>query len=162
MEPMEFMQRPRLRGGRFWPGAQTPCRARRSRGSTPRQAQTVHRTVCVRARRLHLIRFHGVLAPNAKLRKAVVPVPTATVLTPAHIGDGAHTPTGSAKGRLRWAQLLKRVFDIDIERCPDCGGPLIAAIEEPAAITRILTHLGLAAQPPPRAPARRVDLFQAA
>ena len=60
--------------------------------------------------------------------------------------------------------MLKRVFDIDIERCPLCGGQLklIAAIEEPAAITRILTHLGLAEQPPPRTPAVRVDLFQAA
>jgi hypothetical protein len=58
----------------------------------------------------------------------------------------------------------KRGFDIDIEHCPHCGGQLklFAAIEEPAAITRILTHLGLAAQPPPRAPAVRVDLFEAA
>ena len=39
---------------------------------------------------------------------------------------------------------------------------LIAVIEEPAAIARILTHLGLAAQPPPRAPSLRLDLFQAA
>jgi len=56
------------------------------------------------------------------------------------------------------------VFDIDIERCPRCGGNLkiIAAIEEPAVIERILTHLGLCAQPPPRTPARLVDLFQAA
>jgi hypothetical protein len=38
----------------------------------------------------------------------------------------------------------------------------LSAIEEPAAIARILTHLGLAAQPPPRAPAVRVDLFEAA
>jgi len=76
----------------------------------------------------------------------------------------AHLPVGSAKGRMRWAQLLKRVFDIDIERCPHCGGQLklIAAIEDAAAIARILTHLGLAALTPPRAPARRVDLFQAA
>ena len=44
-----------------------------------------------------------------------------------------------------------------------CGGrlKLIAAIEEAAVIQRILTHLGLAAQPPPRAPAVRVDLFEA-
>ena len=113
--------------------------------------------------RLHLIRFHGVLAPNAKLRKAVVPVPP-VVTAPAQEGDGAYLSAGSTKGRMRWAQLLKRVFDIDIERCPHCGGQLklIAAIEEPAAIVRILTHLGLAAQPPPRAPAVRVDLFQAA
>jgi hypothetical protein len=35
---------------------------------------------------------------------------------------------------MSWARLLKRVFDIDIERCPECGGKLkiIAAIEEPA------------------------------
>jgi hypothetical protein len=39
---------------------------------------------------------------------------------------------------------------------------IIAAIEEPAVIERILTHLGLSAQPPPRTPARRVDIFQAA
>ena len=83
---------------------------------------------------------------------------------PAHAGDCAHTPPGSVRGRMRWAQLLKRVFDIDIAQCPHCGGQLklIAAIEEPAAIARILTHLGLAAQPPPRAPAVRVDLLQAA
>jgi hypothetical protein len=117
--------------------------------------------------RLHLIRFHGVLAPNATLRKAVVPVPvppTASAPAPMHAGDCAHLPVGSAKGRMRWAQLLKRVFDIDIERCPHCGGQLklIAVIEDAAAIARLLTHLGLAAQPPPRALARRVDLFQAA
>jgi hypothetical protein len=23
--------------------------------------------------------------------------------------------------RMSWARLLKRVFDIDIERCPQCG-----------------------------------------
>ena len=60
--------------------------------------------------------------------------------------------------------MLKRVFDIDIEQCPHCGGQLklIAAIEEPAVIRRILTHLGLAAQPPPLAPAVRMDLYQTA
>ena len=44
------------------------------------------------------------------------------------------------------------MFDLDIERCPHCGGNLkiIAAIEEPAVIERMLTHLGLCAQPPPR------------
>ena len=33
-----------------------------------------------------------------------------------------------------WARLLKRVFDIDLEHCPQCGGDLkiIAAIEDPA------------------------------
>jgi len=25
---------------------------------------------------------------------------------------------------MSWARLLKRVFDIDIEHCPNCGGAL--------------------------------------
>jgi hypothetical protein len=43
-----------------------------------------------------------------------------------------------------WAQRLKRVFAIDIERCWRCGGTLkvIASIEEPEVIARILAHLG--------------------
>ena len=106
--------------------------------------------------RLHLIRFYGVLAPNAKLRSQVVPVPPARTTA----GEGDCTQAHGKPARLRWAQLLKRVFDIDIERCA-CGGKLklVAVIEEPSVMEKILTHLGLSPQPPPRAKARRVDLF---
>ena len=40
-------------------------------------------------------------------------------------------------------QRLKRMFAIDIETCPHCGGTLrvIACIEEPALIARILGHV---------------------
>src|SRR5215831_8425062 len=64
--------------------------------------------------------------------------------------------------RMSWARLLKRVFDIDVKHCPNCGGALkiIAAIEDPPVIDKILSHLGLPTRAPPRAPARRVDLFQ--
>jgi hypothetical protein len=50
---------------------------------------------------------------------------------------------------MSWARLLKRVFDIDIEHCPNCGGALkiIAAIEDPRVIVRILSHLGLPTRP---------------
>ena len=63
-----------------------------------------------------------------------------------------------------YARLLKRVFGFDLERCPQCGGELkiIAAIEAPAVIVRILTHLVLPARAPPRSPARPLALFQAA
>ena len=37
---------------------------------------------------------------------------------------------------------------------------IIAAIEDPPVIVRILTHLGLPTRAPPRAPAQRVGLFQ--
>jgi hypothetical protein len=39
---------------------------------------------------------------------------------------------------------LKRVFNIDIETCKTCGGrvKIIACIEDPLVIEKILTHLG--------------------
>lgn len=45
---------------------------------------------------------------------------------------------------LTWAQRLKRVFAIEIETCQRCGGQLrvIASIEAPPVIARILEHLG--------------------
>jgi hypothetical protein len=48
------------------------------------------------------------------------------------------------------------VFDSGLEHCPNCGGELkiIAAILEQPVIEKLLTHLGLQARAPPRAPAR--------
>ena len=65
-----------------------------------------------------------------------MPILVLVATAPAHAGDCAHTRAGSAKGRLGWAQLLKRVFHIDIQRCLHGGGQLklIAAIEEPTVI----------------------------
>lgn len=55
-----------------------------------------------------------------------------------------------------WAKLLRRVFDLDLQHCPNCGGELkiIAAILEQPVGEKILTHLGLQARAPPKAPAR--------
>jgi hypothetical protein len=65
---------------------------------------------------------------------------------------------------MNWARLLKRVFDIYLERCPNCSGALklIAAFEEPAVIASILTHLGLPTRARPRSPVRPPALFQVA
>ena len=60
--------------------------------------------------RLHLIRFHGVLAPNAKLRELVVPQQPAA---PAQQAEPAKCEAGCAHhrpARLGWAKLLKRVL----------------------------------------------------
>ena len=101
--------------------------------------------------RMHLTRYHGVFAPHSRLRAAV---------TPAGRGIGAQKaparssePGQSASSRhvaMDWARRLKRVFGIEIERCARCGGRLkiIASIEDPQVIARILAHLErTAAQP---------------
>ena len=46
---------------------------------------------------------------------------------------------------MTWAQRLKRVFSIGIEKCGKCGGPvrIIASIEDPHVIQKTLKHLGL-------------------
>jgi hypothetical protein len=54
--------------------------------------------------------------------------------------------------------LLKRVFAIDMERCPASQQGrlrIIAAIMERSVIQKILRHLKLAAEPPPNPPARQ-------
>jgi hypothetical protein len=98
--------------------------------------------------RLHLIRFHGVLAPHAKLRAPILACPTQQ--TTEHAAHPGHAH-GSAPTRIGWARLLKRVFEIDIELCPGCGARLkiIAAIVDPQGIVQILTHLGLPARTAP-------------
>ena len=87
-------------------------------------------------------------------------VPTPADNSAEHAADDIHAHPSPA--RMSWAYLLKRVFDIDLEQCPECGGALkiLAAIEVPAVITKILTHLRLPARAPPGSPARPVVLFQ--
>jgi hypothetical protein len=48
---------------------------------------------------------------------------------------------------MSWARRLKRVFGVEIEGCARCGGKLtiIASIEEPEVIARILAHMEKAA-----------------
>ena len=97
------------------------------------------------------------------------PTPSCALVVPQEVPQVPETPAQQPKPaaceancahhravRLSWAKLLKRVFDLDLQHCPNCGGDLriIAAILEPPVIEKILTHLGLQARAPPRAPAR--------
>jgi len=58
--------------------------------------------------------------------------------------------------RYAWADLLRRVFAVDVLECPECGGRLriMAAIHPPEATRAILECFGLPSRPPPAAPAR--------
>lgn len=58
--------------------------------------------------------------------------------------------------RISWARLLRRVFNIDISVCSKCKGQIriIAAIEDPKVIKKILDHMGLPSSAPRLQPAR--------
>ena len=99
--------------------------------------------------RVNLTRFHGVFAPNSKHR---------ILVTPARRGKGGQKAIGQDKmpeerrTAMTWAHRLKRVFNIDVDRCAHCGGPakVIACIEDPVVIKKILSHLlgkALSAEP---------------
>ena len=83
-------------------------------------------------------------------RSEIIPSPVEQATEPAC--DHAHAQ--GAPARMSWARLLKLVFDIDIEHCPNCGGRLkiIAAIEDPPVIVRILTLGTLRASPTTASP----------
>jgi hypothetical protein len=51
---------------------------------------------------------------------------------------------------------MRHAFEADVLACSQCGGRmvLIATIQDPVVITRILTHLGLSLDPGAPDPAR--------
>ena len=101
-------------------------------------------------RRLNLVRYHGILAPNARDRPQVVPAPPSPPVPPAD-GDSPAPPL--RPHRLTWAALLARVFALDVTVCPTCGGRLrwIAALTDPASVRRYpwayTKHMQLRATP---------------
>jgi hypothetical protein len=104
-----------------------------------------------------LLVYHGILAPNAAWRPAVVPAAA------AEESAAAEADSGAGNGRhIAGAPVLQRVFEVDVLACPRCDGrlELLATLEEPAVARRILTHVGLPAEPvAPRAPPPAPDAF---
>jgi hypothetical protein len=123
--------------------------------------------------RKHRHRYHGVFAPNHRLRKAVTSLAIGNVgrgreaVTGGHAAGGRATagccdanpnqkPRSHDTSRIAWAKLMARVGEEFPLACPTCGGDirLIAFITDPGPIRKILTHLGELLEPPPVSPAR--------
>jgi hypothetical protein len=110
--------------------------------------------------RQHQIRYAGVLAPHAKWRALVVPRPPAetsgtTCDQTSSTSPKPRPPTHRCRYR-SWQELLRKAFSIDLESCPRCAGKLrfLALLTEPAALERLLRHLGESTTPPTLEPAR--------
>ena len=107
--------------------------------------------------RANLVHFHGVLAPNAKLRPLVVPQPPPPSPPPCvSPPPAAQLPPSTRRQRLPWAELLRRTYEVDILTCSKCGGRrrVLAYITEPPVVRAILDPLRLPSMPLPIAPAR--------
>ena len=112
--------------------------------------------------RINLILYYGVLAPRAAWRAAVVASAGSAWSGPP---GGVDVEAGESCRRrgdgYLWAELMRRTFGLDVLECPHCGGRLrlLALIEQPSVVDRIVRHLGLPDERPeprpPRAPPRR-------
>jgi hypothetical protein len=121
----------------------------------------------------HRHRYHGVFAPNHKLRPAITALAIGNIGKRREAVIGGHAAGGRATGgccdanpnqkprshdtsRIAWAKLMARVGEEFPLECPNCGGDirLIAFITDPGPIRKILTHLGEPLEPPPVSPAR--------
>jgi hypothetical protein len=132
--------------------------------------------------RRHLVTYHGVLAPGASMRDLVVPQvdedgdqegvdegvaneeearsdEVASASVGQRVARVPHRPGKRRRGVRRyytWAELLRRVFGVEVFSCPNCGGKrrLLAAIQDPDSIQRVLRSLGFSGEVPELAPAR--------
>jgi hypothetical protein len=93
--------------------------------------------------RVNLTRFHGIFAPNSKHRALVTPAKRGSVKKVKTQGEAQDQTAAEKRASMTWAKRLKRVFNIDIETCSECGGDvrIIASIEDPVVIRKILAHL---------------------
>ena len=128
--------------------------------------------------RQHQLTYAGVLAPASPRRPGIIPAPTPrrrrpTIPPKCAKGTGQQArerkspPPKKPRSRARtapyipWAELLRRSFGIDVFTCPHCQGRrrILAFLEDPVVIHKILDHLGLPKEP--RAPPipRLAELF---
>jgi hypothetical protein len=132
--------------------------------------------------RINLVLYHGLFAPHAAGRRAAVrrqdagapgsgdlgappltpeiPVPPNPSLVDAPApAAGIPPPESRAPATPRywtWATLMRLIFALDALACPRCGGRmvLLATIEDPRIVGRIVGHLGLPTDVPQPRPAR--------
>jgi hypothetical protein len=115
--------------------------------------------------RFNITRYYGVLAPTATFRPQVIPKADTSpplrhpgcrsaVEAPATHPENTKEKRGCQPRNYPWATLMARVLELDVLACPRCGGRMriLAAINPPDTIKKILACLGLPTRAPPIAP----------
>lgn len=99
----------------------------------------------------HLVRYVGWYSNRSRgereraLKDQAIPATPAVPVEP--VSEVA------ARAKTAWARLIRKVYEADPLECPKCQGRMrvIALIDDPAVVRRILKHLGRWAPSPPRA-----------
>jgi hypothetical protein len=89
------------------------------------------------------VRYYGAYSNRARgqRRKAEEKLETHDSSVASH--EPLPTPPERAALRRRWANLIRRVYEVDPLVCPRCGAEMriIAFITKPRVIKRILDHI---------------------
>jgi hypothetical protein len=114
----------------------------------------------------HLLTYHGALAPASLLRASIIPAPTeerCTHVQPAPPTAKPHPPKARARSQpyIPWADLMRRVFEVDVLLCPHCLGKrrIVAFLDDPIIVHRILRHVGLDPEPRPPPLPGQLEMF---
>ena len=90
----------------------------------------------------HMVRYYGRYSSRTRGAEREHP----------EIEEPSAESTSEARqaAKAAWAKLIRKVYEVDPLTCPECGAPMrmIALIEDPAVIERILAWLGLWDPPP--------------
>lgn len=115
----------------------------------------------------HLVYESPKPGPGGRVSQILTAV-TALAVVPKPPPAAADTVTEKSAlrraARYVWAMLLARIYAVFPLTCPQCGGTMriIAFIDDPSEVKKILTHLGEPTAPPKPAPARGPPLWEAA
>ena len=106
--------------------------------------------------RVNTIRFHGVYAAHARLRRFVVPKVEVVKKSCPCAKEGPLR----RDGHLAWGELLARTWETDVFRCERCGThgmQRISTIVDHDVVRRILRAVGLPTDPPTSQPPRPAE-----
>jgi hypothetical protein len=104
--------------------------------------------------RKHLVRYHGFYSNAARGKRRRAAAGQAST-SKAECADQAEATAPAVKAtRKRWADLLRRVYEVDPLVCPRCASQMrvVGFITQPHVIRRILDHLRQSQKIRPRPP----------
>lgn len=104
--------------------------------------------------RKHLVRYHGYYSNAARGKRRRIRA-GCVARGEAELEQEAAPSPDAATLRKRWADMLRRVYEVDPLVCPSCSGAMrvVGFITRRETIERILDHLRRSSTSRPRSPA---------